>query len=65
MLARNYNIKIIYKPLPFRDGNTIERIYEELFIARGGYEAMTTYADYRDKKNRLVKGFVLYIKWRK
>jgi hypothetical protein len=55
--------RTVYKPLPFREGNTIKRVYKELFIARGRYKALVTYADYLDKKNKLVEGFILYIKW--
>ena len=52
-----------YYPVPFRKPNKIVRTYEEPFEDRSGNKAMITYADYKDKKGKLVTRFVLWVKW--
>lgn len=53
-----------YKPLPFREGNTIKRIYEEDFTDPVGNAAKVTKVDYMTKKGKLVENYTLYVKWR-
>ena len=52
-----------YKPQPFRDGNTVQRIYEENFVDAIGNKAIITKCDYKDKKNKLVEAYDLRVKW--
>ena len=54
-----------YHPLPYRPGNKVVRTYVKHMKTKSGFEADITYADFRDKKNKLNEGFVLYVKWRK
>lgn len=60
------DIKILlYRPLPYREGNKVIKTYVEYFVDRVGNEADITYVDYLDKKGKLNEKFVMYIKWRK
>lgn len=51
-------------PLPFRKGCKIIKKYEEDFVDAVGNEAVITYCDFIDQKNKLQERFTLYIKWK-
>lgn len=53
-----------YRPIPYRPGNKVIRVYDEDFHDGVGHYAIITKADYKDKKGRVVEGFVLFVKWR-
>ena len=58
------NDKIVpYYPVPFRKPNKCVKTYEKPFDDGFGNTATITYADYMDKKGKLITGFVLYIRW--
>lgn len=51
-----------FYPLPYRDGNKVDNIYEEIFYNSIGQKSILTKCDYKDKKGKLVKDFTLHIK---
>lgn len=53
-----------HRPVPFRKGNKVVRVYEEPFVCQAGNEATVTKADFIDKKGKKVVGYWLYVKWR-
>ena len=48
-----------YKPVPFREGNTLLEVFTKPFEDMVGL----TYANYVDKKKVLRLNYVLYVKW--
>jgi hypothetical protein len=56
--------KIPYKPMPFRDGHKLIRLFEEDFVDKIGNQAVITKADFFDKKGKEVLGYTLYVKWK-
>lgn len=53
----------VYKPIPFREGNTILKKYTEDFVDKSGHKAIITKVDYKDKKENVNIGYILYVKW--
>ena len=52
----------MYTPIPYRNPNKVVKIYKE-FYTDGKNESIITYVDYIDKKNRLIEGYVMFVKW--
>jgi hypothetical protein len=52
-----------YYPMPFRSENTLIKTYKEEYVDPIGNKAIITYADFNDKKGKLVTKYTLYIKW--
>lgn len=52
-----------YKPLPYREGNSIEHVYQNVFLDRVGNLALIKKCDYKDKKNKKNEGYHLQVKW--
>ncbi|MGD1524163.1 hypothetical protein [Vibrio owensii] len=52
-----------YNPLPYRQGNTIQKIYDEDFVDAVGNQAIVTKCDFTDKKGVLHEGYSLRVKW--
>jgi hypothetical protein len=55
----------VYKPIPYRDGNTNLEIYTEPFTDKIGNTATITKANFKDKKGKQVNNYTLYVKWNK
>jgi len=55
--------KTPYKPQPYKDGNTVVKLYDEPFTDQMGNKAMITKCDFLDKKQKLTEGYVLHVKW--
>ncbi len=52
-----------YKPLPYREGNTVIKTYEVDFVDSVGNKAVITRCDFVDKKKNTHIGYDLRIKW--
>lgn len=52
-----------YHPLPFREGNTVNHIYQNVFLDRVGNLALIKKCDYKDKKKKINEGYALQVKW--
>ena len=52
-----------FRPLPFRKGNTVHKVYEEDYICKVGWRGKATYVDWTDKKGKLHTKHFLRIKW--
>ncbi len=52
-----------YHPLPYRDGNTVNHVYQNVFLDRVGNLALIKKCDYTDKKNKINEGYSLQVKW--
>lgn len=50
-----------YKPLPYREGNTIVQIYEREEMDEMGFKTLIKYCDYTDKKKNLHEGHILQV----
>lgn len=51
-----------YIPIPMRLPNRVIRKYTERFFDGTRYATLTK-VDYKDKKNKLHIGYVLYVNW--
>ncbi len=62
----NTELKITpHIPLPYKNTNKVIKEYILPFKDNVGNYADITYIDFLDKKKKLVKGYVMFIKWRK
>lgn len=52
-----------YFPVPYRLPNKFIKQYDLDFYDPDGRHAIITYADFTDKKGRLVEKYTLYVKW--
>ena len=54
-----------YKPLPYRDGNTVLKKYCVKFVDPVGNKADIIKVDYKTNKGKIVEGFTLHVVWDK
>jgi len=61
-MIKNTN-KQPYKPVPYREGNKVLRIYDVPFVDSVGNKALVTKCDFLDKKGNTNEGYDLRVKW--